>query len=106
MNVILAKALLSKYFKPEGENGEFEQYSAEVKILPWKILAEFKGKALEGITYEQLLPYEANQINNPNSFKVLLGDFVTTEDGTGIVHTAPHLARMTIVLVRNMISGF
>jgi isoleucyl-tRNA synthetase len=53
------------------------------------ILAEFKGKDLEGISYEQLLPYEANKIDNPNSFKILLGDFVTTEDGTGIVHTAP-----------------
>ncbi|HLY70827.1 MAG TPA: isoleucine--tRNA ligase [Puia sp.] len=49
----------------------------------------FKGRDLEGISYEQLLPYPANKINNPNSFKVLLGDFVTTEDGTGIVHTAP-----------------
>ncbi|HSZ86530.1 MAG TPA: isoleucine--tRNA ligase [Puia sp.] len=59
------------------------------KINQWKILAEFKGKDLEGISYEQLLPYEANKINNPNSFKVLLADFVTTEDGTGIVHIAP-----------------
>ncbi|MES1214138.1 MAG: isoleucine--tRNA ligase [Bacteroidota bacterium] len=89
VNVILAKALLGKYFKAEGENGDFENYSAEIKLLPWKVLAEFKGKELEGVSYEQLLPYEANKIENPNSFKVLLGDFVTTEDGTGIVHTAP-----------------
>ena len=89
VNVILAKALLNKYFKAEGENGDFENYSAEVKILPWKIITEFKGKELEGLSYEQLLPYEANKIDNPNSFKILLGDFVTTEDGTGIVHTAP-----------------
>jgi isoleucyl-tRNA synthetase len=89
VNVILAKALLSKYFKAEGENGDFENYTSETKILPWKVIAEFKGKELEGLSYEQLLPYEANKINNPNSFKVLLGDFVTTEDGTGIVHTAP-----------------
>ncbi len=49
----------------------------------------FKGADLEGISYEQLMPFEANKINNLNSFKILLGDFVTTEDGTGIVHTAP-----------------
>ncbi len=89
INVILAKALLGKYFKEEAEDGDFENYNAEVKILPWKILAEFKGADLEGISYEQLLPYEANKTDNPNAFKVLLGDFVTTEDGTGIVHTAP-----------------
>jgi isoleucyl-tRNA synthetase len=89
VNVILAKALLGKYFKAEDENGDFESYNEKSKILPWKILAEFKGKDLEGISYEQLLPYEANKIENPNSFKILLGDFVTTEDGTGIVHTAP-----------------
>jgi isoleucyl-tRNA synthetase len=89
INIILAKALLRKYFKQEEENISFDDYKEGGKILPWKILAEFKGKDLEGIAYEQLLPYEANKINNPNSFKVLLGDFVTTEDGTGVVHTAP-----------------
>jgi len=99
VNVILAKALTGKYFKPENENGSFEDYTALVSKdskasasggnLPWKILDVFKGKDLEGISYEQLLPYEANKSDNPNAFKVLLGDFVTTEDGTGIVHTAP-----------------
>jgi len=89
VNVILAKALIGKYFKEEGENADSEIYSAESKVLPWKILGEFKGKQLEGISYEQLLPFDANKTENPNSFKVLLGDFVTTEDGTGIVHTAP-----------------
>jgi isoleucyl-tRNA synthetase len=89
VNVILAKALIGKYFKEEAENRDFETYSSESKILPWKILTEFKGKHLEGISYEQLLPFDANKTENPNAFKVLLGDFVTTEDGTGIVHTAP-----------------
>ncbi len=91
INVILAKALLGKYFKPEGENGDFENYAAEVKILPWKLLDEFKGKDLEGIRYEQLLPYEANskEVAGGDPWRVILGDFVTTEDGTGIVHTAP-----------------
>ena len=95
-NLILAKALVNKYFKAEGENGDFENYSAEVKLLPWKILAEFKGEELEGIQYEQLLPSDANteeiiQEVTPGAqpFRVILGDFVTTEDGTGIVHTSP-----------------
>ncbi len=96
VNVVLAKPLLGKYFKPEGENGDFDNYSAEAKLLPWKILKEFKGKEIENARYEQLLPYEANSIDEikeltpgADPFKVLLGDFVTTEDGTGIVHTAP-----------------
>jgi isoleucyl-tRNA synthetase len=89
VNVILAKALTGKYFKDEAENGDFEGYSPELKVLPWKILGGFKGKELEGISYEQLLSYDANKSENPNAFKVLSGDFVTTEDGTGIVHTAP-----------------
>lgn len=96
VNVVLAKDLLHKYFKPEGENGDFEGYNGEQKIIPWKIISTFKGQQLEGITYEQLLPFEANspevvQSITPGAqpFRVLLGDFVTTEDGTGIVHTAP-----------------
>lgn len=96
INIVLAKALLGKYFKPEGENGDFENYHAEVKLLPWIILTEFKGSTIEDATYEQLLPYEANapkvvQEITPGAkpFRVLCGDFVTTEDGTGIVHTAP-----------------
>ena len=96
INIILAKALLGKYCKPEAENGDFEAYKEGDKILPWKILSEFKGKELDGIEYEQLLPSAANTIElirettpEANPFKIILGDFVTTEDGTGIVHTAP-----------------
>jgi isoleucyl-tRNA synthetase len=96
VNVVLAKALLGKYFKAEDENGDFEGYTATSKGLPWKIIASFKGKDLEGLRYEQLLAFEANSlasikesIPDPNPFRMLLGDFVTTEDGTGIVHTAP-----------------
>jgi len=95
-NLILAKALISKYFKPEAENVGFENYNSSVKIIPWKIIAEFKGKDLEGIEYEQLLPFKANTFENilattagAQPFRVITGDFVTTEDGTGIVHTAP-----------------
>lgn len=97
-NVILAKALIGKYFKPEGENGEFENFKEGDKILPWKIIAEFKGSDIEGVEYEQLLAFEANSLKKiqpliegeeVRPFRVILGDFVTTEDGTGIVHTAP-----------------
>ncbi len=95
-NVILAKALVSKYFKAEGENGNFDGYSENEKIIPWKIIATFKGKDLEGMEYEQLLPSPANSLKaihaitpDAKPFRILLGDFVTTEDGTGIVHTAP-----------------
>ncbi len=96
VNVILAKALVGKYFKPEGENGDFENYSSETKLIPWKIIAEFKGSDLRGLYYEQLLPSEANTLEKiqeitpgAQPFRVILGDFVTTEDGTGIVHTSP-----------------
>ncbi len=91
VNVVLAKALLGKYFKPEAENGDFAAYTAESKTLPWKVIDGFKGSGLEELRYEQLLPYEANtpEAAGGDPFRVLLGDFVTTEDGTGIVHTAP-----------------
>jgi isoleucyl-tRNA synthetase len=96
INVILAKALLNKYFKPEGENGDFNEYNEKAKVFPWKILTEFKGNELEGLSYEQLLSYAANSPKvideitpGAKPFRVLVDTFVTTEDGTGIVHTAP-----------------
>ena len=96
VHVVLAKALLSKLFKPEGENGDFENYNPDQKILPWKIVANFKGADIEGAQYEQLMPSDANNMEaieaitpGAKPFRVLLGDFVTTEDGTGIVHTSP-----------------
>ena len=89
VNVVLAKALVSKYFKEEGL--AVETFAEGDKIVPWKILAEFKGTQLNDLRYEQLMPFESN---NPatfegDPFKIILGDFVTTEDGTGIVHTSP-----------------
>lgn len=96
IHVILAKSLLGKYFKEEGKDGNFEAYSEKSKAIPWTIILEFKGSAIEGCQYEQLLPYEANSLQvieeitpGAKPFRVLLGDFVTTEEGTGIVHTAP-----------------
>jgi len=91
VNVVLAKALLNRYFKPEGEDAFFKPYRQDEKILPWKILGDYKGMALSEINYEQLLPFEANTSSKAggNPFRVVCGDYVTTEDGTGIVHTAP-----------------
>jgi len=96
VNIVLAKALLGKFFKPEGENGDFTNFQADTKLLPWQILGSFIGKQIDGAHYEQLLPYEANspeqiELLSPgaNPFQIITGDFVTTEDGTGIVHTSP-----------------
>lgn len=89
VNVVLAKDLIKGYFKAEAENGDFAAYTAAEKkpqAIPFQIILTFKGSKIEGVEYEQLMPYV-----QPSSaaFRVILGDFVTTEDGTGIVHTAP-----------------
>ena len=89
VNVVLAKALVSKYFKEEGLS--LTSFAEGDKMVPWKELATFKGSQLEGLRYEQLMPFEANNPANieGDPFKIIIGDFVTTEDGTGIVHTSP-----------------
>ncbi len=85
--VILAKDLAGKFFPEKNAELEFDSYKEGDKAIPFKILAEFSGAELEGIRYEQLMPYA--QPSDGDAFKVITGDFVTTEDGTGIVHTAP-----------------
>lgn len=94
--VVLAEPLLFKYFKKEAEDADFDEYTKESKLIPYKVLGVFRGSELEGIEYHQLLPFESNSIEkileqSPEAkpFRVVCGDFVTTEDGTGIVHTAP-----------------
>jgi len=89
VNVVIAKALISKYFKEEGLT--IETFAEGDKIVPWKLITEFKGAKLNGLRYEQLMPFEANDPKTfeGDPFKIVLGDFVTTEDGTGIVHTSP-----------------
>ncbi len=89
VNVIVAEALVPKYFKEEGLS--LTAFAEGDKILPWKKLANFKGSQLNGLRYEQLMPFEANNPANieGDPFKIIVGDFVTTEDGTGIVHTSP-----------------
>jgi isoleucyl-tRNA synthetase len=93
IQVILAKALVGKqfagkYFLSESEE-DFNNFKADDKKIPYTILGEFAGSDLVGIKYEQLLPYALPYQNAENAFRVISGDFVTTEDGTGIVHTAP-----------------
>ncbi|WP_183553485.1 isoleucine--tRNA ligase [Mucilaginibacter sp. AK015] len=88
ISVVLAKDLVKKYFKAEGENASFEDYKGGDKIIPWTLTREFKGTDLLGIHYEQLMPYVTNAELEENAFRVIPADFVTTEDGTGIVHTA------------------
>jgi len=88
VSVVLAKALVGKYFKAEGENASFQDYKGGDKIIPWEVRAEFKGAELIGLRYHQLMPYVSNENLEKNAFRVIPADFVTTEDGTGIVHTA------------------
>ena len=87
ISVVVAKDLANKYFSPENAELKFEDYEIGKKNLPFKIITEFKGSDLENLRYEQILAYA--QPEDGDAFKVLLGDFVTTEDGTGIVHLAP-----------------
>ncbi|UFH30252.1 isoleucine--tRNA ligase [Chryseobacterium sp. C-71] len=92
INIVLAKALMGKQFGKkfiEGTDEDFANYTSSSKTIPYQILGEFKGSDLVGIKYEQLLPYTLPYQNPENAFRVISGDFVTTEDGTGIVHTAP-----------------
>ncbi|MBW8522377.1 isoleucine--tRNA ligase [Chryseobacterium chendengshani] len=92
INIVLAKPLIGKQFGKkfiEGTDEDFANYTSSSKTIPFQILGEFKGSDLVGIKYEQLLPYTLPYQNPENAFRVISGDFVTTEDGTGIVHTAP-----------------
>ncbi len=85
VTVILAKDLVSKYFSEKGNEKSFDEYRVGDKYAPFNIIDEVTGKQLSGINYEQLMPYVLPQ---GKAMTVIIGDFVTTEDGTGIVHTA------------------
>ncbi|MFV0573787.1 MAG: isoleucine--tRNA ligase [Xanthomarina gelatinilytica] len=93
INVVLAKKLIDYQFSGKFYNAEsdedFSSFTSESKKIPYRILSECKGSDLVGIRYEQLLPYALPNDTPENAFRVIAGDFVTTEDGTGIVHTAP-----------------
>ena len=87
VNLILAKDLLHYWFKPEQGEISIDDYKPEDKLIPYKVIGHFSGSDLEGLRYQQLLPFA--QPKDGDAFRVLLGDFVTTEEGTGIVHIAP-----------------
>ena len=87
--VFIAKGLVSKYFKAELKDAQLDTYAQDGKNLPWCIVWEGKGAELIGLRYEQLLPWASPYEGAENAYRVIGGDFVTTEDGTGIVHTAP-----------------
>lgn len=93
INVILAKELVGSQFSgkfvPAESDADFQEYTSENKKIPYRILAEYKGKDLVGIKYEQLLSWTLPYEDADRAFVVIDGDHVTTEDGTGIVHTAP-----------------
>lgn len=86
INVYLAKDLLNNYFKPEGAEKDFADFKKNDKVIPYRVQAELKGNDLVGMRYEQLMDYVTPE---GDAFRVIQGDFVTTEDGTGIVHIAP-----------------
>ncbi|MBR5118242.1 MAG: isoleucine--tRNA ligase [Muribaculaceae bacterium] len=93
---LMAKARIDAYFKPEGANKPLDEYTPGDKVVPYKVIAEFKGTDLLDIKYKQLFPWVQpvdkigdEIVGNDNGFRVIPGDYVTTEDGTGIVHIAP-----------------
>ena len=93
---ILAKARLNAYFAAEGAELALDSYKQGDKVIPYKVIAEFTGADLVGMKYEQLFPWvkpvdkiDGKIVGNDNGFRVIPGDYVTTEDGTGIVHIAP-----------------
>lgn len=92
VTVVLARVLLEKNFGKkyvQGTDEDFANYTAESKTIPYKVLKEFTGEKLAGTQYEQLIPWFTPDETPEKAFRVILGDFVTTEDGTGIVHIAP-----------------
>jgi len=89
VSVVLAKDLMGKYFPQKNNALKLEAYSAGDKAIPYQLINEFTGKELVGIRYEQLMPYVQPLYDADKAFRVVPGDFVTTEDGTGIVHASP-----------------
>lgn len=87
--VILAKELVGKYFSEKNAALDFAAYKSGDKAIPFSVAGTFKGSGLVGLKYEQLLPYTLPHENADKAFQVIAGDFVSTSDGTGIVHIAP-----------------
>ncbi|WP_370088802.1 isoleucine--tRNA ligase [Ekhidna sp.] len=88
VSVILAKDLVGKFFSEKAKDIALEDYKAGDKLIPFEIAQEFQGTDLVDIRYEQLMPYVTNAELEEKAFRIIPGDFVSTEDGTGVVHTA------------------
>lgn len=88
VTVVLAEVLMSSYFNAAGADKDLASYKKGDKVIPYKVVAHYKGTDLAGMKYEQLLPMIKPM--SDGAFRVILGDYVTTEDGTGIVHIAPN----------------
>ena len=89
VRVVLANDLLGKYFSAKNKDLKLADYKAGDKAIPFQVIRTFKGKDLVGMKYEQLMPYVQPLYDGEKAFTVVAGDFVTTEDGTGIVHSSP-----------------
>ncbi len=98
ITVVLAKDLVKNHFNPKAANLKLEDYKAGDKLIPYRVVGEYKGTELVGMRYEQLIPWvkpvemvadKEWQVASEKAFRVIPGDYVTTEDGTGIVHIAP-----------------
>ena len=88
VSVVLAKDLVGKYFSEKAKDIALEDYKAGDKLIPFEVARDFKGTDLLGVKYEQLMPYVTNDELEEKAFLVIPGDYVTTEDGTGVVHAA------------------
>ncbi len=97
ITVVLAKALLNSHFNPKAADLDLDSYKPGDKLIPYKVVGEYKGSDLVGMEYEQLIPWvkpidvdkDGNWTPSDRAFRVIPGDYVTTDDGTGIVHIAP-----------------
>jgi len=89
MSLVLAKDLLGKYFSEKNRDIKIGEYKPGDKAIPFEIIQELTGSQLVGIRYEQLMPYLQPLTDVDKAFQVIAGDFVTTEDGTGVVHISP-----------------
>ena len=88
VSLILAKDLVGKYFPEKAKDLPLDDYQAGDRLIPWQVRDECLGEDLLGIRYEQLMPYVTSSELDAKAFRVIAGDYVTTEDGTGIVHAA------------------
>ena len=98
ISAVMAAARVDAYFKPEGEFAPMDEYKPGDKVVPYRVVGHYKGSDLVGMKYEQLLPMISPLTDG--AFRVIPGDYVTTEDGTGIVHIAPNFGADDALVAR------